>query len=70
MNSMIIIAIRDSTWPWHWKQEWIKYVDSYGAVTVQNTNEKTIEDGKPFKIATKDRVLQSCPFTACEFSIS
>jgi len=47
---MVIIAVKDSTWPWHFKQEWIKYVDKLGSRTHQNTSEQTIdyEEGCPF----------------------
>ena len=53
-NNMVIIAVKDSTWPWHFKQEWIKYVDKLGSRTHQNTSEQTID------------YEEGCPFTGCE----
>ena len=62
MNSLIVMAIKDSTWPWHWRQEWITYVDGYGSETVQNTNKRTILDDPQHPGV-------GCPFTACEYRI-
>ena len=53
-NNLVIIAIKDSTWPWHWKQEWIDYVERLGSRTHQNTSERIIDDER------------GCPFTACK----
>ena len=53
-NDMVIIVVKDSTWPWHWKQEWIQYVEWLGARTHQNTSARTIDEER------------GCPFTACK----
>ena len=50
-HNLVIIAVKDSTWPWNWKQEWIEYVDRFGSRTYQNTSERTIDEEK------------GCPFT-------
>jgi len=36
MNSVIIMAIRDSSRLKHWEQDWIDYVDGYGSKTLRN----------------------------------
>ena len=56
---IIIMAIKDSTWPWHWEQSWINYVDSLGSRTLQNTTEGWLKDDE---VADGD---VGCPFTAC-----
>jgi len=52
--NMVIIAVKESTWPWHWKQEWIEYVDKFGSRTHQNKSERIIDEEK------------GCPFTGCK----
>jgi len=58
MNSMIIMAIKDSTWSWNWEQDWIEYIDSYGSETHQNTEEGTLKFDPRY-----DSDI-GCPFTA------
>ena len=59
INNMIIMAIRDSTWPRHWKQKWIKYVNGYGAKTVQLRNF--------LRYNPHPASSARCPFTARKF---
>ena len=61
MNSMIIMAIKDSTWSWNWEQDWIEYIDSYGSETHQDTEEGTLKFDPRY-----DSDI-GCPFTASEF---
>ena len=61
MNSVVVMAIQDSTWPWHWKDEWISYVDGYGSETLQNTTEGWLKSDPSWE------EYVGCPFTACEF---
>ena len=36
MNSVIIMAIRDSSEPNNWKDKYVSYVDSFGSETYKN----------------------------------
>ena len=56
---MIIMAIKDSSYPWNWEQSWITEVDSYGSRTLQNTKEGW------YKYDEKVDGDVGCPFTAC-----
>ena len=48
-NSIIMMAIKDSTYYYHWSKDWIDYVDSYGSKTVIYPNEGWVRDeGCPF----------------------
>ena len=44
MNSVIIIAIRDSSEPNNWNNEQVSYVDSFGSKTYKND----VNRGCPF----------------------
>ena len=59
MNSLIIIAIKDSTYPMYWNDERIKYVDGYGSNTIEKI--AYLIEYDPFQDQFK-----GCPFVACE----
>ena len=62
-KSIVIIAIKDSTYGWYWKQEWITYVDSYGSVTHQDVE-------KEWLLYNPDvHTTVGCPFTVCKFNV-
>ena len=44
MNSVIIMAIRDSSEPNNWKDKYVSYVDSFGSETHKND----VTKGCPF----------------------
>ena len=62
MNSMIIMAIKDSTYTWHWDQSWITEVDSYGSRTLQNNKERSFKYDETVDVV-------GCPFTISQFHL-
>ena len=65
MNSVIIMAIRDSSRLKHWEQDWIDYVDGYGSKPLRNPANL----GYGWLDLTLEPLYIGCPFILCKFHV-